>query len=167
MTSRNMVINRLVELIGDEMEINDINRIEISCYNKSLEDADRDNIYKCWSCIDFINIYCRVTLKIITHFDQLKDQSNIMNKIWNGDINIDRIAYLSHSELMPSRNKELIIALNERKSQKIVQKICTIYKCPKCGKRETTTHEVQLRALDEGANIKAKCAVCGHEWIAY
>ena len=165
--NRICVVNRLIELLNDEMETVDILRIESSCYNQVIEEATSNDIYKCWSCDDFRAIYSRTTARVITHFDQLREASDIMNKLWSGAFDIDRIAFMTHEELMPDRNKKLVDALNIRKSQKIEQKVCTIYRCPKCGSRAATARDVQLRALDEGSNIKAKCTICSHEWIAF
>ncbi len=161
------VFKRFHELLCNDFEVEDIKRIEISCFNKAIADATSKNILKKWNNSDFMNLYSSTTYRLLTHFSTLNAAADLANRIFDGDICIDSIAQLSSEELIPGKYDELKESLENRKKQCVVQKTSTIYVCPKCKERKTTTQEIQLRSLDEPANIKATCLSCGHKWIAY
>jgi DNA-directed RNA polymerase subunit M/transcription elongation factor TFIIS len=50
---------------------------------------------------------------------------------------------------------------NKNKNEK--QFTCTLYECPKCGKKESCCKVVQTRATDEGMTCKLEC-ICGKTW---
>ncbi len=161
------VFSRLHEILHNVFEISDIQRIEISCYNEAINIANKKNILKKWKNVSFSNLYAAITYKIISHFDIPDVSLTLANQIFDGNLDIDTIASLSSEELIPGRYDSIREALETRKKQQVIQKISAIYVCPKCKQRQTTTEEVQLRSLDEPANIRATCLSCGNKWIAY
>ncbi len=161
------VFNRLRELLDMYFTCFNIYRIEISCFNKTIDEAHNKNILKNWNNTSFTNIYCITTHRVIAHFDNLENESDLINRCIRDEDIFDKIAFMTSEELIPSKYSALKNELDERSKQKIEQKISTLYICPKCKERKSTIDEVQLRSLDEAANIIATCMSCRYRWKAY
>lgn len=140
--------------------------LEVSCYNKALKYANDNNISIIWENMSFISFYARETNRVISHLDMACLECDIPDKIIDGEIIPIEIANLTSTDLIPEKNAEIRENIKRRNEQKIDGKISTMYKCPKCDKRECIIREVQIRSLDEGANINAICKNCSFQWTA-
>ena len=175
--NRAKVIMRLYELFINMKNINFndltpykrntfITDIEKSIYDKTIHVCTSHNIHISWDDQLFINKYSNESYRIISQIDQQSyvNDPNFGNKII--DNNMQNIAFIESRDLVPHLYKDIEDSLNERKQQKIIQKVSKLYRCPKCGEKQSKIEEVQLRSLDEGANVSACCCNCFHTWIA-
>ncbi len=158
---------RKFQLYDKDMREEMVISLERSCLNRTIDLADEKHIYKDWTDNGFLNIYARETNRVISHLDDdILDCHTIIMRLLNDELDPNVIAYMTSKELMPEKTAAIEYIINIRNNQKIQGKTSTMYKCPKCGHRESSIRETQLRSLDEGANILAACHNCTFSWVA-
>jgi len=149
--------------------------IEESCYAAVIENSKHSDELVCrrWDT-NFKNIYdnkCYTILQSIdinSIYNKLPSTTIMLEKILSGEISIDRIGYLSSQQICPEAYANETAMIQLRNAQKIVQKISTLFRCPKCKGNETTYIERQTRSLDELATIYCTCTnpLCGFKFRA-
>jgi len=148
-------------------------RIERSCYNATCDKADEINIDKNWAHPKFEKLYHHISSRVTNNLDSSSEVNNpyLMTKIiefLKGDpqgIDPSKVGTMSSELLCPASSLAIRNDLLARSQQKIVNKTSSMYKCRKCGKSETITKEIQIRALDEGASVSISCTFCQFHWV--
>jgi len=84
----------------------------------------------------------------------------------SGQIKPDALVRLSDHDLYPPKWQEIKDRrLKEIKTEnEMKQATSDLYKCGKCGKRETTFYQLQTRSMDEPTTSFINCTNCGHRW---
>ena len=138
-------------------------RIEKSVYNKIIS----MKLYKTLWCCNFEYQYRLYLNRISKNMDITSEvnDSYLIDKIVNDEIDIDNIASLNAALLCPEKNNIIIEKINTRLSQKTIVKTSSMYTCRNCKKKEVSIKEVQLRRIDEATSISATCNFCGTSWI--
>lgn len=87
-------------------------------------------------------------------------------KVVSGDITPEQLPTLTDQELYPPKWQKIKDKRLREIKVENEQKIATtdIYKCGKCGKRETTFYQLQTRSMDEPTTSFINCVNCGHKW---
>lgn len=138
-------------------------KIENSIFNyiKALNIQDEDS---------FSDLYLQKAYHIYTNINpQILGNQNFIQRIKNGEIDLDNIVHLKPWELFPERWAKLT------EEQKKEDKICIAsapvantkqFTCSRCKKNETSYTEVQCRSADESASLFITCLnpECGHKW---
>ncbi len=78
----------------------------------------------------------------------------------SGNINPYFVAFLSPEQLHPERWKDILNKKASIENRNNNIKVSNIYKCHKCGSRETKTSQMQTRSADEPMTIFVTCLVC-------
>jgi len=154
-------------------------RIEQSCYNRTIAECKRDGVDRFWINKIFKNRYVNICNRIISNLnpDGIVNSTND-NPFYTFELIISlnsqyecknrrkltNIAYLTSYELNPQCNAIEINDINERKKIKLKEKVSKTIKCPVCGEKKTTYEEVQKRAADEPSTTVYKCTHCLHKW---
>lgn len=154
-------------------------RIEQSCYNRTIAECKRDGVDRFWINNIFKNRYINICNRIISNLnpDGIVNSSND-NPFYTFELiitlnsqyecknrrRLSNIAYLTSYELNPQCNAIEINDINERKKIKLKEKVSKTIKCPVCGEKKTTYEEVQKRAADEPSTTVYKCTHCLHKW---
>jgi DNA-directed RNA polymerase subunit M/transcription elongation factor TFIIS len=175
---RNVIINKIIDYLYEysyftddiELLIDTAKLIERSCYNATITNCQQsDNPPpRNWDSYEFQDVYYSSKCGMILRLLYLKSQSVIeygpilANKIINGEIDINRIGFMSENEICPISQECERLSINIRMNQKIDEKSSTLYKCPICKERKTTYITKQLRALDESADTICTCLNCSH-----
>lgn len=149
-------------------------KIELSCYNSSIAIARNSPslIQRNWQNDAFVNIYNSRCGIILTHL--LKNnqsdrtcESNLLSRIMSGDIDLATIGTLNERDLCPDTLKAEKAEIQQRLNQKVVVKYSTMFKCPKCKRKDKIiATEKQVRALDEGRSTFCECQACGEKFRA-
>lgn len=139
--------------------------IEIGCYNNIVRKAKTHNFTPNWENKIFINNYSSLIYEV-SHALDYNNNTYLIEKVINGDINPYKVGKMSWKEWNPSEAEKIISVIEARKNIKIIRKVSKLYLCPKCGKREAYFCEKQIRGNDEGKDTFLECAICNHEWIA-
>ena len=144
-------------------------KIEQSIYNYIISISKERNIQKKWSNPIFNNLY---QSKIISIYSNLKSDSYIknnqlLNNIINKKIKPEDIGKLSVYDIFPDNWKELLNIKSKRDKIKYELKpeaMTNLFKCRKCGSRETSYYEVQTRSADEPMTQFITCLTCYNRW---
>jgi len=160
----------LVDLLNKELQEKQISRnIEKSIYNYSIQVASKRGIKKHWNNPVFRNLY---ESKIRSIYSNLKKDSYLKNpdfkdKVLGGEIDIQKIAYLSAYDIFPEVWKDLLDLKTKRDKLKYELKpeaMTDVFKCRKCGSRSCSYYEVQTRSADEPMTQFINCLDCGNRW---
>tara|TARA_B100001094_G_scaffold325480_1_gene379875 strand:+ start:92 stop:622 length:531 start_codon:yes stop_codon:yes gene_type:complete len=152
--------------------INDITisrKIEQSIYNYIIDLSKEKNIQKRWDNIIFTNLY---NSKVISIYSNLKKDSYIQNNqlfdnIINEVISPKDIGTLSVYDIYPDNWKTLLNIKSKKDKIKYELKpeaMTNLFKCRKCGSRETSYYEVQTRSADEPMTQFITCLSCSNRW---
>lgn len=119
------------------------------------------------SCVpEFVNnIYSDKIRYICENLDPHNIRINnttLKKSLNNGDIDPYYVAFLSPEQIHPLRWKEIIDKQMSIKNRQNDIKVTNIYKCYKCGSRETKTSQMQTRSADEPMTIFVTCLVCSN-----
>ena len=169
---RGNVVKKLHALFYPLVDItrchNIILEIECSCYNHTIDLAEQYNVDTQWSNKKFIDIYCSVTYKVFANIDPESTVGNdaILNRVINNSLPPGQLATMSSDDFMPEKSASTRSEIQKRLTSHAEGKTSTMYRCNNCGHKEAYVKEVQLRSLDEGANISAICKFCNNKWIA-
>ena len=144
-------------------------QVEKSIYNYTILFCKAKNIQRRWSNQLFKNLYHS---KVISIYSNLKKDSYIQNetfleKLKDGKVKADKVGVLSVYDIFPDNWKELLNAKSKRDKIKYELKpeaMTNLFKCRKCGSRETSYYEVQTRSADEPMTQFITCLKCDNRW---
>jgi DNA-directed RNA polymerase subunit M/transcription elongation factor TFIIS len=143
--------------------------IEQSLYNYIISLSKQKNIKCSWRNTYFVNLY---NSKIRSIYSNLKSDSYIGNKeflkrVKSKQIDTRKIGELSVYEIFPENWQSLIDTKIKRDKIKYELKqeaMTDLFKCRKCGSRETSYYEVQTRSADEPMTQFITCLTCKNHW---
>jgi len=143
--------------------------IEKSIYNYVIEISKERNIQRSWSNPIFMNIYRSKVLSINSNLKTSSyiNNTHLLKNIRNQNINPDDVGKLSVYDIYPDNWKELLNIKSKRDKIKYELKpeaMTTLFKCRKCGSRETSYYEVQTRSADEPMTQFITCLSCNNRW---
>ena len=143
--------------------------IEKSIYNYVIEISKERNIQRSWSNPIFLNIYRSKVLSINSNLKTSSyiNNTHLLKNIRNKNINPDDVGKLSVYDIYPDNWKELLNIKSKRDKIKYELKpeaMTTLFKCRKCGSRETSYYEVQTRSADEPMTQFITCLSCNNRW---
>jgi DNA-directed RNA polymerase subunit M/transcription elongation factor TFIIS len=151
-----------------ERQASVIRKIERSCHNDAVITCERDGIDRRFGTGNspFIMRYQANCYRIISNLDSDSSVRSdyLINKICNGEIDLDNIVTLSSYDLYPNASQAERDEINTRKEQKVEQKVSRRYTCKRCGKDETTSIEYAPRSADELTSRSIKCVNCNKVW---
>lgn len=144
-------------------------KIEKSIYNYVITISNEKNIQRRWTNINFKKLY---NSKVISIYSNLKSDSYINNstfleRVKNNKIKPENVGSLSVYDIFPDNWKELLNAKSKRDKIKYELKpeaMTNLFKCRKCGSRETSYYEVQTRSADEPMTQFITCLKCENRW---
>lgn len=160
------MVNYMDKIIQD---VNLTRKIEKSIYNYVISLSKSKNIQRRWSNPIFKKLYHS---KVISIYTNLKSDSYIENKTFlqrvkEKEIKSNEIGTLSVYDIFPDNWKELLNAKSKRDKIKYELKpeaMTNLFKCRKCGSRETSYYEVQTRSADEPMTQFITCLKCDNRW---
>tara|TARA_Y100001970_G_scaffold287449_1_gene412155 strand:+ start:2863 stop:3393 length:531 start_codon:yes stop_codon:yes gene_type:complete len=162
--------NKMVNYLNIHVNNYKISRkIEKSIYNYIINLSKEKNIQRSWSNVVFLNLYRSKILSIYSNLDQngyIKNDQ-LLNNIKDGTIKPENVGELSVYDIFPDNWKELLNIKSKRDKIKYELKpeaMTTLFKCRKCGSRETSYYEVQTRSADEPMTQFITCLKCGNRW---
>jgi len=117
----------------------------------------------------FKKTYLNKTIQIFYNInpDSSIHNTNFLNKIIDGTIDIDKVPYLTPQEIFPEhweKLQEKQKATDEFLYLKKPEASTDEFKCSRCKKRECTYYELQTRSIDEPMTKFVRCLVCDHRW---
>lgn len=150
---------------NDHIEM--ITAVEKSCYDHSIEIADYELLTPDFAIPAFEQLYRTRVMRITKNLDinsEVGDE-HLATGLLDGSIDAATVSKLPNKDLSPLHNEKFFEVLNTRLNQKISVKTSTLYRCRKCGRRETTIRSAQMRSLDEAESLIITCAYCSYRWF--
>jgi DNA-directed RNA polymerase subunit M/transcription elongation factor TFIIS len=163
---RNRSVNKLNSVLNN---IVIARTIEKSYYNYCITISKERNIKRNWKNTTFKQLYLN---KIISAYLNLNKESYIKNNylfdnVMNNNIDINKISELSLYDIFPDNWTDIIDKKYKKDKLKYELKpeaMSTLFKCRKCGSKETSYYEVQTRSADEPMTQFVTCIKCNNKW---
>ena len=161
---------KVIKEFDDIINNNEISkRIEESIFNYVVNICQNKKIKTSFSNKYFSRYYLN---KCISLYDNINPKSyiknvNLLTKIYNDEINIDKIAEYTPQQLYPEQWNKLIEKKNTQDENLYSKKAIPItdrFKCPKCYKNECTYYQLQIRSADEPITTFITCINCNFFW---
>jgi DNA-directed RNA polymerase subunit M/transcription elongation factor TFIIS len=158
-------VNKLNTLLDDITK----SRIIEQSYNYCITIAKEKNIYRDWNNSIFKNLYMQKIMSIYLNINKksyLKNKS-FHSRIMDGKIELQKISSMSNYDIFPDNWKDIIEKKCKQDKLKYELKpeaMSTLFKCRKCGSRETSYYEVQTRSADEPMTQFVTCIKCNNKW---
>jgi transcription elongation factor S-II len=160
----------MVKFINQVIENIVISRkLEKGIYNYVIGVAKERNIQRSWDNSMFVNLYRSKILSVYSNIDKDSYIKNtkLLENIKNGKIDPEKVGFLSVYDTFPDNWKELLNIKSKRDKIKYELKpeaMTNLFKCRKCGSRETSYYEVQTRSADEPMTQFITCLSCSNRW---
>ncbi len=142
--------------------------IEKSCYEDALDIAEQELLPKSFDCSAFEYLYRTRVMRITKNLDINSEvhDNHLIEGLMNGTIDALTVSKLENKDLSPSKNNDLLEELNTRLNQEVKLKTSSLYRCNKCGHKETTIQIRQMRSLDEASTLIITCTFCHYKWFS-
>lgn len=165
-TKRNMMVKYLNKAIDD---IKVSRKVEKGIYNYVIKVSKEKNIRRSWENTLFTNLYKSKILSVYSNLDANSyiQNNQLLKNIKDGSIEPEKVGSLSVYDVFPDNWKELLNIKSKRDKIKYELKpeaMTNLFKCRKCGSRETSYYEVQTRSADEPMTQFITCLSCSNRW---
>ena len=165
-SKRNIMV-QFIDIVITDMVIS--RKLEKGIYNYVIGVAKTKNIQRSWDNQMFINLYKSKILSVYSNIDPNSYIKNVklLESIKNGEIDPEKVGFLSVYDTFPDNWKELLNIKSKRDKIKYELKpeaMTNLFKCRKCGSRETSYYEVQTRSADEPMTQFITCLSCSNRW---
>jgi len=137
--------------------------LETGVYNYTIKEATRRKIVKKWDNQPFVTIYVDRLRSIYINLKNI----DLVTLLQQGDIEPQKLAFMTHQEYKPERWRKLIETKMKRDESKYtdnIQASTNMYTCKKCKSKRCTYYEMQTRSADEPATIFITCLDCDKHW---
>ena len=112
--------------------------------------------------------YLMMAHNLLENLDSESDIGNeyLKPRVMSGEIAPESLVVMTDQELYPPKWEKIKDRRLEEIAAENAQKTGTtdLYKCGKCGKRETTFYQLQTRSMDEPTTSFINCVNCGNRW---
>lgn len=136
--------------------------LEVGIYNYVLKEANQNHIVKKWDNLLFRKIYFARVKTIMVNLSP-----EIIERINNNEIKSEKVAFMTHQELMPEKWKDAIarkIIRDQHKFEVKLEATTDAYTCRKCGSKKCSHYTLQTRSSDEPMTVYISCLDCGKNW---
>jgi DNA-directed RNA polymerase subunit M/transcription elongation factor TFIIS len=158
-------LKRILDMnVNDEKNEKDSINIEKGIYNYSIQHSTKENIVKKWDNVYFTLIYVDKFRSVWTN---LKNHTEIIQKLKERQIKAQDIGFKTHQELLPERWDVLIQAKKERFENKYSPQLVgntDNYTCRRCKSNNCSYYQLQTRSADEPMTNYFQCLNCGNRW---
>ena len=152
--------------------LNDIDKsthIEKSIYDFCVEQCKIKNIQHDFENNYFLRMYVNKLMTIYNNLDKKSyiKNTNFYDKVMSGEIDIDKIAFLTPQEINQDHWKKYIdkqSAADEFLYSRSAGTKTQEYKCGRCKEHDCTYYQLQVRCSDEPMTTFINCINCGNSW---
>jgi DNA-directed RNA polymerase subunit M/transcription elongation factor TFIIS len=143
--------------------------IECAVLTNAMTDADAKFVVKHFDNTLFQVCYTSAARRLVVNLDPTTyiHNTHLLQKIKQKDLQIEHLATMSVMDYAPSLYSGLHdrMLLREQRQLEGNKAMATdMFKCNRCGKRETTFYELQTRSADEPMTKFITCVNCGKRW---
>lgn len=143
--------------------------LEREIFLATLVEATSKHIFAHWKNSLFREIHNYKQFKLFSnlHSESPVKNPRLLQRVRDGELSMADLARLDDMELYPENWKRLQDQQTVREQKLLEGKAAAstdMFKCGRCGKRETTYYEMQTRSADEPMTIFITCCNCGKKW---
>ena len=143
--------------------------IERAVLTNAMTDADAKFVVKHFDNTLFQVCYTAASRRLLANLDPntYVHNEHLIQKLKKKDLQIDHLATMSVMDYAPHLYSGLHDRMLLREQQQLEgnKAMATdMFKCNRCGKRETTFYELQTRSADEPMTKFINCVNCGKRW---
>ena len=165
--SKRGIMVKYIDNVVEDIKVS--RKIEKGIYNYVIDVSKQKNIQRSWENAMFNNLYKSKILSVYSNLDKNSYIKNnqLVENIKNGSIKPEKVGFLSVYDTFPDNWKELLNIKSKRDKIKYELKpeaMTNLFKCRKCGSRETSYYEVQTRSADEPMTQFITCLSCNNRW---
>ena len=136
---------------------------ELGIYNATLSEARSKGVIKRWDCAAFVNLY--LGRFRVVHMNLKRPE--LRKKVIDCHIAPQRLAFLTHQEMLPERWAERLAAKKKRDAARYEPEIVantSNFTCRKCKSNKCSYYQLQTRSADEPMTTFVTCVSCGNRW---
>jgi DNA-directed RNA polymerase subunit M/transcription elongation factor TFIIS len=166
---RKSCLARFIFLANQGLTEADVVELERQIFIMALEEAGKKRIFAHWKNPLFQEIHNFRQFRLFSNLHPKSPVGNarLMKRVLEKELSMHDLARLDDMELYPENWKTLQDQQLVRE-QKLLEgnkmAATDMFKCNRCGKRETTYYEMQTRSADEPMTIFITCINCGKKW---
>lgn len=147
----------------------DVAQFEHEIFLATLTEAASKHIFAHWKNPLFQEIHTYRQFRLFSNLHPKSPVGNrrLLKRVQEGELKMADLARLEDMELYPENWKRLQDQqlVREQKWLEGNKMVATdMFKCNRCGKKETTYYEMQTRSADEPMTIFITCVNCGKKW---
>ena len=166
---RQHMLSILSKRFQDHFTEEEIEGIERAVLTNTMADADVKFVVKHFDNTLFQVCYTSASRRLIANLDPATyvHNTHLLQKIKQNDLQIEHLATMNVMDYAPSLYTGLHdqMLLREQRQLEGNKAMATdMFKCNRCGKRETTFYELQTRSADEPMTKFITCVNCGKRW---
>jgi DNA-directed RNA polymerase subunit M/transcription elongation factor TFIIS len=168
-TFRQHTLSILRDRFQKQFTEEEMTRIERAVLTNAMTDADVKFVVKHFDNTLFQVCYTSAARRLVVNLDPSTyiHNTHLLQKIKQKDLQIEHLATMSVMDYAPSLYSGLQdrMLLREQRQLEGNKAMATdMFKCNRCGKRETTFYELQTRSADEPMTKFITCVNCGKRW---
>jgi len=169
MCKRSFVQSRLQIIFPDDLKSS--TNVEISIFNKTIVNAEKDNTPLNWKSKQFRQLYAFIFRKIIANLTYTPNANDLLLKIESKQIKATDLVNMTNDELYPEmaekhRHRRAHYSELVRKADalKTSGEVNCMYPCIRCKSKYVDYTERQTRSADEPMTIFLRCLKCEKRW---
>ena len=156
---RSNIVNHIYKILENEKMSKNL---EIGIFNFTIKEATQKKVIKKWNNPIFVEIYKNKTQSVLLNLT-----AEIIQSIKSNAIEAQKVAFMTHQELLPEKWDELIKAKSKRDLQIFetnIEASTDTYTCRKCKNNKCAYYQMQTRSADEPMTTYVSCLNCGNRW---
>jgi transcription elongation factor S-II len=156
---RSNIVNHIHKILENEKMSKNL---EIGIFNFTIKEATQKKVIKKWNNPIFVEIYKNKTQSVLLNLT-----AEIIQSIKSNAIEAQKVAFMTHQELLPEKWDELIKAKSKRDLQIFetnIEASTDTYTCRKCKNNKCAYYQMQTRSADEPMTTYVSCLNCGNRW---
>lgn len=166
---RQICVERFAFLKDFGLTETDVTQFENELFLATLTEAATKHIFAHWKNPLFQEIHTYRQFRLFSNLHPKSPVGNrrLLKRVQEGELKMADLARLEDMELYPENWKRLQDQqlVREQKWLEGNKMVATdMFKCNRCGKKETTYYEMQTRSADEPMTIFITCVNCGKKW---
>lgn len=166
---RKVCAERFAFLKDYSLTDSDVAQFEHEIFLATLTEAAAKHIFAHWKNPLFQEIHTYRQFRLFSNLHPKSPVGNrrLLKRVQEGELKMADLARLEDMELYPENWKRLQDQqlVREQKWLEGNKMVATdMFKCNRCGKKETTYYEMQTRSADEPMTIFITCVNCGKKW---
>lgn len=166
---RQKVLTVIDTTFGSVLEADEKVSLEALIFQKTYEDAGKDEIRRAWGAGLFQDSYFATARRVIGNLspNSYVKNTHLWDRYKNKELTLDQIVKQNYYELSPESWQQMVDLQAKRERTQLegdFSRATDRWQCNNCKMRKCTYYELQTRSADEPMTIFIHCLNCGKRW---